>query len=51
LYFLRDVVEGVDDDQAEGDEQDDPGRNDVRGDEERNPGERKRRKFILTNFP
>jgi hypothetical protein len=35
--YLRDIVEGVDDDQAEGDQEDDPGRHHVRGDQERHP--------------
>ena len=35
---LRDVVERVDDDEAEGDEEDDPGGDDVGGDEEGDPG-------------
>jgi hypothetical protein len=40
-YFdepLRDVVEGVDDDETEGDEEDDPGRDDVGWDEKGDPG-------------
>ncbi len=34
----RDIVESVDDDQAEGDKEDDPGWDDVGGDEEADPG-------------
>ena len=35
--FSRDIVEGVDDDEAEGDEEHDPRRDDVRRDEEGDP--------------
>ena len=35
--YSRDVIEGVDDDEAECDEEDDPGGDDVGGDEEGDP--------------
>ncbi len=52
LAHVRDVVESVDDDQAERDEEDDPGRDHVGRDQERHPGEalNLRGKLLLTLY-